>query len=235
MRTAPWGAVCALKGEARTLAAGPWWVVTAGVGGKRARRAGEHLLARGAVGLVSWGCAAALSPALSPGDLVLPRGVVAADGAWLPCDPSALALLSALAPAAHPGVLAEAREVLVEPAAKVGLARATGALAADMESAALARLALERGVAFAALRAISDGLDRPLPGPLVAAAVEAPSGGTLLALLGRRPALIPAAISLGLGYGRALKALAKAARGLDGEADGEPEPDASHDGGSKAR
>lgn len=62
-------------------------VVYAGAGCQNAQTAAELLVAKGATHLMSWGCAAGLSPGLRAGDLVLPTAVIDMDSAEIAIDP----------------------------------------------------------------------------------------------------------------------------------------------------
>ncbi len=167
------GVVAALDGESRTLirsSLGPpqemnaaqacdMRVALAGIGASRARAAGEDLLTRGATALMSWGVAAALDRALAPGNLLVPGVILDADlrpytvdkawHGWL-CERLANRFVI------HVDPLIESRTVLATRAQKRALMLRSGAMAADMESAALAALASEAQVPFVAIRAVSD-------------------------------------------------------------------------------
>jgi len=178
------GIVAALPGEARPLAGGRvdpggrWRsgagveMQLAGVGPRRAAAAAEGLLAAGATALASWGSAAALAPDLTAGALLLPRSVVAADGEVLPVDAAwqrrLLECLAAHLPVGT-GPMAEVRAVVATPADKASLRRRTGAVAVDMESAAVARCARQAGVPFVVVRAVVDGANTALPSVALAA------------------------------------------------------------------
>jgi adenosylhomocysteine nucleosidase len=152
------GSVCELSDEVLLA-----W---SGIGAKRARPAAERLLGHGAPALLSWGCAAALSERLAPGSLLLPSTVVAADGAVFRVDAGWHARLCAGTAKRFPtatGALVETRVLLTEPRQKHALCKRTGAIAADMESAALAAVAQEAGVGFMAIRAVADGADMVIP------------------------------------------------------------------------
>ncbi len=140
-------------------------VVQGGIGPARARAA---LAAVDDVGLVvSFGFAGALVDRAAPGDLVLPGTVLWEEaGAVRRYDvPSAvLAAATARLPAdldrrAVRGALWSSPVVVGTPTAKREAARRLGAVAVEMETAALATVAGERGVALLALRAILDGVD----------------------------------------------------------------------------
>jgi adenosylhomocysteine nucleosidase len=152
-------------GGCRLLREGAW-VALAGIGPRRAMLAGADLLSRGTTALISWGTAAALDPALPAGALVVPRRVIGADGMVYLVDTGwHRRLIDRLAERhdVHDGALAESRELLRGPEEKRRLFRETSAEAADMESAALARLAWERGIPFCVVRAIVDPADFELP------------------------------------------------------------------------
>ncbi len=122
-----------------------------------AAAAAERLMAQGVDALLSFGLAGGLDPALKPGALVIPAWVLDGAERW-PTDPT----LSARFGPAH-GALQGGGDVLTTAAAKRRLHLETGALAVDLESAALARAAARHGLPFAVLRAICDPAARDLP------------------------------------------------------------------------
>ncbi|HYK82131.1 MAG TPA: hypothetical protein VEU55_03225 [Gemmatimonadales bacterium] len=142
-------------------------VALGGPGSERARAAAGRLLAGGATALVSWGVAAGLDPSLRPGSLLLPERVIGADGtsyrvttAWH----AALHTQMGLHTPPHVGPLVEVRDVLERPSEKGALFERSGAIAADMESAALACVAVERHVPFLVVRAVADPAGGRVPG-----------------------------------------------------------------------
>jgi adenosylhomocysteine nucleosidase len=189
-------------------------LVRAGAGPDAARKAAGLLLELGATALVSWGCAAGLDPRLQPGDLVIPAAIRQPDGALLRTDPVAVqALLDRLLPTLNPIV-----DTLLETPVIVGMAdekerlfRDSGAVAADMESAAVARVAAERGVPFLAVRSVADPAAMSLP-PSIAAAFD-DQGRLHLNRLFRslllRPGDIPGLIGVGRHFRLALATLSR--------------------------
>lgn len=159
--------------HSRTNAAGPFraapgdgLLTLAGIGATRARAAGERLLSSGATALLSWGVAAALDRGLRSGDLLAPATIIGTDlREYAVSADWHRALCERLADefVVHTEPLAETRTVLTTPAQKRILLVHTGAIAADMESAALAGLAREAGVPFVAIRAISDTATAKVP------------------------------------------------------------------------
>jgi adenosylhomocysteine nucleosidase len=137
-----------------------------GPGAKRASRAAAAALDAGASALISWGVAAGLEPRLAAGTVVVPRRVVLPDGRSLATDrPWQSALAQALAErfTISEGNLLASDVLLHTPRAKAHAAAATGAVAADMESAAIAEAAAAAAVPFVVLRVIVDTLADSLP------------------------------------------------------------------------
>jgi adenosylhomocysteine nucleosidase len=137
-----------------------------GIGPKRARRAAEALLENGSTALLSWGTAGGLIPGLFPGVLIIPRRIIAADQTYYDVDLNwHAAIIRRLSSQRnlHTEPVAESAGVLASPAEKKALSHRTGAVAVDMESAAIAAVARGAKVPFMAVRAIVDSVDRPLP------------------------------------------------------------------------
>lgn len=225
------GLIIALPQEARGLGlrlpvgapsvrVGTARVAVSGAGAENARRTAERLLDEGACALISWGCAAALSPELAPGALLLAEYVYPAAGAPLPVDPHwrraiAAALTSRGIPL-QPGDLLESATIVATAADKHTLATQTRAAALDMESVAIARVALARDCPFVAVRAIADDASMSLPTSVLRATA---ADGTvrmphLLSSLFKHPNEIPSLIRLGLAFGAALRSLRAAHQAL---------------------
>lgn len=136
------------------------------MGRERARQAGQRLIEAGVDCLVSFGAAGALAAVLRPGDLVAPQQVYEAGerytvSAALPA--SMQECLSRNNVTVHTGPLACAAQPLASVAAKQRLSRQTGAVAVDMESAAVLDTAQSNGLTACVLRAIIDDADTALP------------------------------------------------------------------------
>lgn len=110
---------------------------------------------------------------------------------------------------ATPGALHGGGEVVASAAAKAALFARTGAVAVDLESAAVARMAWRHGVPFAVLRAVCDGAARDLPrAALVALDGAGRIGGLRVAWAAlSRPWELPDLIRLGGDAARARHAL----------------------------
>ncbi len=172
------GICCALSAEARTLTdreISVGEVVTldnntllalSGMGAERARNAATQLIDRGASALVSWGVAAALDETLIPGSLVLPQAVLSAAGKRLSVHRrwhTALCSMLSRTLDINTGILIETPEILTDAPQKRELSLTHGAIASDMETVSTAETATRAGVAFIAIRAISDTVSMTVP------------------------------------------------------------------------
>jgi adenosylhomocysteine nucleosidase len=164
------GFVAALAIECASLRrhaprAGGWLVTQSGPGAARAAAAARRALDSGVGLLVSWGLAGGLGAAVAPGTIVMPRRVCGQGGEPFPADAAWHSRFAALA--AHLplelGDLLTVPGALESPAAKRAAAAATGAVAVDMESVAIAGEAARARVPFVAMRVVVDGVDDALP------------------------------------------------------------------------
>ncbi|HEX4592181.1 MAG TPA: hypothetical protein VH120_19765 [Gemmataceae bacterium] len=166
---------------------GPAIVLETGIGTKRATTAIRWLLDHfGPRLVIACGYAGALSPALKVGDVLIASEIVEPgddDLHWRTTVPAELGDLPV-------GRMVTVAELAGRPSAKRSLARQTGAVMVDMESAAIAELCQEKRVPCAVVRAISDTADTAMSPRLVALL----SGGRValwrvLAALVRSPGL----------------------------------------------
>ena len=185
------------------------FLILSGMGRDRAKQAAQALIEENVDCLVSFGTAGALSPALRPGDLVLPQEIVcvgkselgglmnpgtggqevtgkrsipvAADTADSglheqqgPDEDRTYPVTAALPAQArqrlarqdipvHTGPLACTDEVITSSDGKRRLFEQTGAVAVDMETAAVLETAQENGLPGCAVRVIVDPADLALP------------------------------------------------------------------------
>ena len=129
-------------------------VAVGGGGGEvGAAEAVAKLLSDGATALISFGLCGGLDPRLRSGDLVVADAVVTEHDRW-PVDPALRARLGE-----GEGGAVYAGQVLTGAKDKRHTHRTLGAVAVDVESAAVARA----GVPFAVLRAVCDPAARGLP------------------------------------------------------------------------
>ncbi|MFL6674015.1 MAG: phosphorylase [Massilia sp.] len=200
-------AVCGMAFEA-AIAAGPRVVVLCGPGAARL----EQLLGQEAGrcrGIISFGTAGGLDPALAPGACVI-ADAVATPAARYPVDALWLAALRACLPHAVCGTIAGVDDPVCDAAAKAILWQGSGACAVDMESHRAALAAQQLGVPFAACRVVLDPAHRGLPS---GASAGLRGDGTVALLpvaraLAADPWQLPALIQLALDArvaGRALR------------------------------
>jgi adenosylhomocysteine nucleosidase len=159
----------------------------------------ERAIASGASGIVSFGTAGGLTPPLAPGDWVVAEAIVTDAQRW-PADPVWSAKLLARLPHATRGPIAGVDLPVAGAAAKLALHDRTGAVAVDMESHIVARVASAHGLPFVACRVIIDPANLTLP-PAALVAMRGDGGVNLPAVLGslaRRPSQLPLLLRLAL-------------------------------------
>ena len=110
--------------------------------------------------------------------------------------------------------VAETHEVLTDSADKMRLAGKTHAVAADMESAAVARVARDKGVSCLVIRAVVDPVSMGIPASALAAvaATGRRDWWGLCCGLSRRPREVFDVYQLGQAFSKAQKSLAFANR-----------------------
>lgn len=146
-------------------------IACSGAGPQNAQAAARQLIDQGATRLLSWGCAAGLSASVKPGDLVVPAGLIDADNneisvasEWRRSCLHALQQIPGETPVRiHTGTIAESSRLISSSEDKRQLHSQTGAVALDMESAAIATVARAHQMDFLALRAVADPSAMDLP------------------------------------------------------------------------
>jgi adenosylhomocysteine nucleosidase len=221
------GVVAALAAEARALSpsmrrGGPKTfrefsqlhngslLAVSGIGCPAAEAAARALVAAQVSALMTFGLAGALDPALAAGTVVLPGELISRDGArFVTCKAWRERVAASLGFAVSTGTLLTSTRAIETPAEKAAAFRDTGAVAVDMESAAVAKVAAAHGLPFIAVRVIVDTAGDALPAAVVAASragrVEI---GRLIAGLVAAPREIAALIRLARRYRMAMRSLA---------------------------
>jgi len=173
-----------------------------GIGPEAARTAAAMLVKHGATALLSWGCAGALSKELVPGNLLLPLTILTEDGQTLYThDTWRKQLMDQISGTRtwQEGMLVESNRVVSTLEDKKKLARRSNAIAVDMESAAIGRVADQAGIPFMAIRAVADTADEAIP-PCVARAMDSKGHlrmQRLLPTLLHQPLLWPKLLRMG--------------------------------------
>lgn len=194
-------------------------LIYSGAGAENARKAAELAVSKGAKKLMSWGCAAALSPDLKMGDLVLADSLLNSDGLEMPVNATwhqhAKNVLGSEV-AAYKGALFNSNTVVSTAQAKQEIFIKTGAIALDMESGAIAQVAQYYALPFLAIRAIADPSTMDLPNAVLKALNE--NGeieiSKIIASLVFNPKEIPHIIQLGQYFQLAKKTLSTVAQQL---------------------
>ena len=163
------GVVTGMAAEARCLprpSAGDTLAVACSGGDPaRALAGAKRLVDEGSQALLSFGLAGGLDPSLRPGALIVATAVIAPGGERWETDRDWREAMLAALPSSRPTscLLAGSDRPIATVADKRRLFEATGACAVDMEGHAVARVANECGLPFAALRAVADPADRAIP------------------------------------------------------------------------
>jgi hopanoid-associated phosphorylase len=195
-------------------------VAYSGAGGKNAQAAAKLLVAKGASALISWGCAAGLAAPLKPGELLLADSLLDSDYQRVPFDlrwQQHTKTVLAKTLSVQTGCLVESKQLVSSAQDKRQLHTATNAAILDMESVAVAKVALHYQLPFLAIRAVADPVSMSLPNA-VQHALNA-QGDLELGKLGwfliTHPSEIVGLIKLGLHFSAAKKTLARVATQLD--------------------
>jgi adenosylhomocysteine nucleosidase len=150
-------------------------LVLSGIGPNAAAAAANAVLRREAALAVSTGFAGALVSAAAVGEMVVATSVLAGtfEGRWSPagvptvCDDAVLRAAQTAAAQvgaiARSGLMVSLPTVLCRAAEKQQLGQSAGAIALDMESAAIGNVARAHGVPFAVIRTVSDAVHEDLP------------------------------------------------------------------------
>ena len=204
--------VTGLKQEAR-IAAGPGLTVICSSSNPVQLREMMTSFDPGSIrGIVSFGVAGGLNPALKSGDIVIASQIVTANRRWsteASLTEDLVALPMKRGRSIVSGVLAGVEKVVLGQVGKEALRATTGADAVDMESHIAARYVEYNGLPFAAVRVISDPAHRALP-QITLNAIK-PNGNVdvwkVMRGIARNPRTIPHLISTGRDFNRALRSL----------------------------
>jgi adenosylhomocysteine nucleosidase len=194
----------ALLGDGALLA-------VSGIGLAAAAAAAAALIEAGASALMSFGLAGALDPALEPGSVVLPSELLLNDGRRYSPDAIWRERLAAELRAYHEvseGPLLTSDRAIDSPEQKAAAFHGTGAVAVDMEGAAVAEVAAKSHLPFVAVRVIVDTAADRLPRAVVAASRTGRLKIARLVLgVAASPAEIPMLIRLAQRYRVAMRSL----------------------------
>ena len=194
-------AVVGLAFEAR-IAAGPGVRVICSGNGKNLAASLSRAIKEGATGVMSFGVAGGLSPDLSAGTCIVGSAILyGADRInRIDTHDDWSRSLAQTIPGAVRGMLFGVPSPVTHPQAKAALYMRTGAIAVDMESHIVGRVAAAHGLPMAAIRVIADPAARTIP-PSALAAMR-PNGTTDIAAMIwsmlKRPGDLPAVVRTAL-------------------------------------
>ena len=195
-------------------------VIVSGIGSQNSTAACQELINHGVTALISWGTAAGLSPSLVSGDLCLPDAIITRTGNRYPTNSAlretALQHFISSNISCNCGLLFTSEEVIRTRARKKELHQKTGAFAADMESAAIMKIASEHEIPAISVRAIVDDADMELPSEIIALTDQfgRPDLMKLLRLVLINPLITTKLSRLGTAMRKAQKTLGLAAKQL---------------------
>jgi adenosylhomocysteine nucleosidase len=185
-------------------------LAVSGIGTAAAAAAAVALVEAGATALMTFGLAGALDPVLKSGSVILAREVIAADGTRYQTNSSwRERVAAALSPVSvTESALLTADRAIETPQGKAAAFHGTGAIAVDMESSAVARIAAQHNLPFIAVRVIVDTAADALPRAVVTASrAGRVKFGKLIAGLIVAPAEIVSLIRLARRYRVAMRSL----------------------------
>ena len=200
-------AATGLAAEARI--AGPSEGVKAiAAGGDASRLASliEGLVADGARGIISFGIAGGLRADLKSGTCVVGTSVICDGRILFGRSLPGQSALPFACPTQNSARSPDVRTVVADPAAKKFLFDETGAIAADMESHVVARIANDRQMPFAVLRVIADPAHLRLPSAAIRGLKPdgTPDIIAVLKSLGSEPRQLPDLIRVAIAARRAM-------------------------------
>lgn len=160
--------VAGLAFEARIAAGRHTHVICSGDGGMLATSL-ACAIAGDCQGLISFGIAGGLSPALGAGTCIVGSTIVAGTTQLVTDRDWSRNLLQAIPRAVYGPIAGISASVVAHPEAKRALHLSTGALAVDNELHVVASVAAAHGLPMAAVRVILDSASSVLPGAALAA------------------------------------------------------------------
>lgn len=187
-----------------------------GIGPKRADVGGKKLIAEGIDILVSWGSAGALDESIPLGALLLPQKVMDASQNTFPAAENFYKKIKENLPSHIQVVhdpLAETPTPLADISQKKSFRETSGAVAVDMESGTLARLAHQHHIPFVVIRSVADTSTMSIPLSILKTmdAEGKINFAHLCQELLLHPADIRTLLHLGIGFGKAKNTLMQVA------------------------
>lgn len=190
-----------------------------GMGFNSAQHAAKELLALNIDALISWGVAGSIDKSLKSGDLLVAHLVITDDKSYSIRDDWVTRLetqFQASSIYSINGSIASIRNICASVEDKNKLCTTTGAIAVDMESAAIAERANANNIDFLVLRAIADEADTGIPEAVIKHTdhLGRPKLVPFIASCLKSPGQIKHLMLLAKGYRQALNTLKRVAPDL---------------------
>jgi len=137
-----------------------------GIGYESASNAAKKLLELKIDGLVSWGVAGAIDSSVNSGDLIIADSIISHNKTYLVSTEWKNKLLRHMQKSSNQllnGNIASSKEICATTKEKENLLQRTGALAVDMESAAIAEVSRDNKLDFLVIRTIADQANASIP------------------------------------------------------------------------
>jgi adenosylhomocysteine nucleosidase len=186
-------------------------LAVSGIGCAAAGAAARALVEAGVSALMTFGMSGGLDPTLKAGSIVLPGELISPAGTrFITCRPwrERIAAAVSASRAVTEGSLLTSATAIDSVADKAAAFRSSGAVAVDMESSAVAEVALSARLPFIAVRVIVDTATDVLPRAVVAASRAGKVQiGRLIAGLVVAPGELSALIKLSQRYRTAIRSL----------------------------
>ena len=187
--------------------------ILSGMGERNVRRASELLLNKNIEGLISFGTCAALSENIKAGELILADCVLTENDERLASSESwraaVMKYLNDHSISVHQGDNYSSSSVITSAADKTALARRTGAIAVDMESAFVFKIAQNNKLPALSLKVVVDESHLSIPSAILESTDEygqANIPGLLMSVI-RQPGLCADLMRLGGGFSQARKTM----------------------------
>jgi adenosylhomocysteine nucleosidase len=226
------GILTALHPEAVTLARKPevntlitlseqTTLLVCGMGAERARQGAERLLANGAQALIGMGMAGALAGHVRTGDVIIADRILGEGNRYYETDAgwrtAAINAITGLGIPVQGGSLLHSAHIVRRARDKQALHHATGALAVDMESAAMLEVATGNNIPSLVLRVIIDTANMIIPDFIIAHSDDygRPRGRAIMLSLLKQPGQLPHLVRLARGYRIAADRLRRLGEDLD--------------------
>ena len=187
-----------------------------GTGTENAYTASVRLIEMGATVLAGVGISGGLDPDLAAGDVLVADSVVYRKRGeemekWITDPGISMGVFRSIMPhrMVKQGTIITLDRPAVQKEEKMNLFRQTGASAADLESAGIARAAAEKGIPFIALRSVCDSACRDLP-PYILSCLKGNGNIRFLPLIRgmiSHPALVKNLFDLSLDFAHSIASL----------------------------